>query len=256
MGLFRKWKNSSKHKKLSEDKELTASVNELCEDVAEAEVEIAKTFNVKFLGSAPITAERSKNTTSEIIKSVMSSTKTPRKKLPKVDLNVSSKGIEVVNSSSNEALFRVSIYKISYCSADSAHSNVFAFIGSDNEDAENCAKENLTCYAFLCGKRKIAHDVTLSVARCFENAYKNWQDSVHMRKLHKVTGKNQNNPHLEVTSNNEDDKHELLIDLAPINKPLLQQTADTNFFQNTWVSFDEDPSEVGLLAGVKVHYTL
>ena len=47
--------------------------------------------------------------------------------------------------------FQVSIYRISYCSADATYDRVFAFISTNRN-------ETLECHAFLCPKRKMVRN--------------------------------------------------------------------------------------------------
>lgn len=100
-----------------------------------------------------------------------------RKKLPRVTLCVSPKGIEMFDAITGDTLLQVSIYKISYCSADAAHPDVFAFVGTECGPDIDPLDEQLTCYAFLCAKRKHAQKVTLTVAHSFEQAYQIWQEA-------------------------------------------------------------------------------
>lgn len=108
-----------------------------------------------------------------------SHTAAANKKLMRVNLSVCPKGIEVLDSVSGETLHGIPITRISYCSADGAHSKVFAFVSSgvdqpaDNNNAS--AVDELTCYAFLCGKRKMAHNLTITVAKNFERAFNVWK---------------------------------------------------------------------------------
>uniref|UniRef100_A0A803THZ5 Low density lipoprotein receptor adaptor protein 1 n=1 Tax=Anolis carolinensis TaxID=28377 RepID=A0A803THZ5_ANOCA len=60
---------------------------------------------------------------------------------------------------------------ISYCTADKVHDKVFAYI------AQSQHNENLECHAFLCGKKKMAQAVTLTVAQAFKVAFEFWQAS-------------------------------------------------------------------------------
>uniref|UniRef100_A0A4X2KX04 PID domain-containing protein n=1 Tax=Vombatus ursinus TaxID=29139 RepID=A0A4X2KX04_VOMUR len=71
------------------------------------------------------------------------------KKLRKVTLKVSPRGIILHDSGTNELIENVSIYRISYCTADKMHDKVFAYI------AQNQQSESLECHAFLCSKRKM-----------------------------------------------------------------------------------------------------
>lgn len=157
-------------------------------------------------------------------------------------------------------MHEVSIYKISYCSADATHSNVFAFI----EDGKN---GKLTCYAFLCPKRKIAHKLTLTVAKSFEQAHELWQNSEQQKK-YKDQVEQMKNVENVMRQQSEEEKQQqtqkiepkinlkkpdcdknaqdesirnLLIDfntevIAPLNSVSQQK-----LLQNTWVSFDDEP---------------
>lgn len=191
------------------------------------------------------------------------------KKPQRINLTVCPKGIESFDAMTGETVHEVSIYKISYCSADAMHSNVFAFIGG--KDTENGNDEKLTCYAFLCPKRKIAHKLTLTVAKNFERAHELWQSSEQqeqykeqveqmknvensMRQLSEEEQRHQKqetdenvalkNPFDDKSvepSNQDEQIRNLLIDfntevIAPLT-PIPHQ----KLLQNTWVSFDDEP---------------
>uniref|UniRef100_A0AC11D0R1 Low density lipoprotein receptor adaptor protein 1 n=1 Tax=Ovis aries TaxID=9940 RepID=A0AC11D0R1_SHEEP len=93
------------------------------------------------------------------------------KKLQKVTLKVSPRGIILTDNVTNQLIENVSIYRISYCTADKMHDKVFAYI------AQSQHSENLECHAFLCTKRKMAQAVTLTVAQAFKVAFEFWQVS-------------------------------------------------------------------------------
>lgn len=59
-------------------------------------------------------------------------------------------------------------FRISNCSTDSTHPQIFSFISTDVNDI-------LECHAFLCPKRKIAETVTLTVAQAFNAVYESWK---------------------------------------------------------------------------------
>ena len=50
--------------------------------------------------------------------------------------------------------------RISYCSTDTAHNSVFAFIATNKNDT-------LECHAFLCPHRKMAQAATLTIAQVY-----------------------------------------------------------------------------------------
>lgn len=59
-------------------------------------------------------------------------------------------------------------FRISNCSTDASHKQVFSFISTNTD-------ETTECHAFLCSKRKLAETVTLAVARAFSTAYEAWR---------------------------------------------------------------------------------
>lgn len=172
--------------------------------------------------------------------------------MQRLKLSICPKGIETFDAVTGETLHKVSIYRISYCSADAAHSNVFAFIAgtglTNTDDDEMCNNDTdeLTCYAFLCAKRKIAYNLTITVAKNFERAYDLWKKS----KQHKSESERLNGNTLQTVNsiktneptnynlNQNDVRKNLLIDFnsdtaASVDRKRLLQTA--------WVSFDDEP---------------
>uniref|UniRef100_A0A182P4P7 General transcription factor IIH subunit 3 n=1 Tax=Anopheles epiroticus TaxID=199890 RepID=A0A182P4P7_9DIPT len=190
MAFFKSiWKNSSKHKKLCEELALANSIRDFSEnhDDLEDGSNEAISYSVKYLGNTPVPTPRSENATAEAVKSIITAAK-GNKKLQRVSLSISPKGIEMIDTGTGETLLQVSIYQISYCSADANHDHVFAFVGctlgSEAEVKEMCFRRTaeeinlegpLVCHAFLCQKRKMAQTVTLTVARSFERAFQIWQ---------------------------------------------------------------------------------
>ena len=64
---------------------------------------------------------------------------------------VSPRGIRMTEVGETRTLFEeVSIYRVSFCTNDSTHSKVFAFIAKNNDN------ETMECHAFLCPKKKTA----------------------------------------------------------------------------------------------------
>ncbi|XP_076466535.1 low density lipoprotein receptor adapter protein 1-like [Babylonia areolata] len=103
--------------------------------------------------------------------------KSEGKKLKKVSLTVCSKGILMVDIMTKEVLRDLSIYRISFCTADRNHDKVFAFI------ARNTINETMECHAFLCAKTKIAQAVTLTVWQAFNVAQDRWTEQQHRKSL-------------------------------------------------------------------------
>lgn len=164
------------------------------------------------------------------------------RKLQRVNLNISPKGIEMLDSVTSETLMRVSIYKISYCSADAAHGNVFAFVGSEDTVSRSVDEESLVCFAYLCPKRKVAHKVTLTVARSFDAAYQIWRESDQRKKYKFGPTQNQknDNPAEERQTTDNDEIRSVLIDFHSEIAAEICGKDHRNLLQNTWVSFDND----------------
>ncbi|CAK9821751.1 Low density lipoprotein receptor adapter protein 1 [Anthophora retusa] len=207
MSFFRGlWKSSSKHKKLCEEWALANSrecvegggsagtTQEEPEDASEAR------FTLKYLGSTLVETPSSEEATAEAIKTVITMAKASGKKLQRVSLAVSLKGIRMTDLATEEDQLQVSIYRISYCSADATHDHVFAFIATN-------LNETMECHAFLCPKRKMAQTVTLTVAQAFNTAYEAWQLSQADPRIHHAQDKS---PPLtdDRNENNEKDKKE------------------------------------------------
>lgn len=235
----------------------------------------AITYSVKYLGNTTIPTPRSDNSTAEAVKKIISAAK-GNKKLQRVTLSISPKGIEMLDLTTGETLLQVSIYNISYCSADAAHDHVFAFVGTVNspetEVKEMCFRKDveevdfegpLICYAFLCQKRKMAQTVTLTVARSFERAYQIWQNKQFQADRKRKELVKQNAPGLPVegtsgsgsrsnTNRNnrnrggatdEADCPSLLIDFNSDLTAEICAKDHRELLQNTWVSFEDDQSQ-------------
>lgn len=205
------------------------------------------TYIVKYIGKTPVKSSRSEETTSAAVKKIISKS---NKKLQRVALAISPKGIEMSDHITGENLLQVSIYRISYCSADSSHSHVFAFIEScpseQNSEileknaftgTENEEDGTLVCHAFLCQKRKMAQTVTLTVARSFERAYQVWQNHQwQLERKNKRNEENCNNKKKEENKKNVDETHAALIDLNTDLDVIPYHAKDTrDYLQNTWV---------------------
>ncbi|XP_051991358.1 low density lipoprotein receptor adapter protein 1-A-like isoform X1 [Xyrauchen texanus] len=127
------------------------------------------TFNLRHLGMTLVDQPKGEELSAAAVKRIVATAKVSGKKLPKVALKVSPQGIVLCDSVSNQLIENISIYRISYCTADKMHDKVFAFI------AQNQQNEALECHAFLCAKRKVAQAVTLTVAQAFRVALEFWE---------------------------------------------------------------------------------
>uniref|UniRef100_A0A8C1N0I4 Low density lipoprotein receptor adaptor protein 1b n=1 Tax=Cyprinus carpio TaxID=7962 RepID=A0A8C1N0I4_CYPCA len=149
---------SGKHKKLPEN--WTDTRETLLEGMV---------FQLKYLGMTLVEEPKGEELSAAAVKRIVATAKAGGKKLQKVTLKVSPRGIILYDSVSNQLIENVSIYRISYCTADKMHDKVFAYI------AQSQRNETLECHAYLCTKRKVAQAVTLTVAQAFRVAFEFWQ---------------------------------------------------------------------------------
>ncbi|XP_048860726.1 low density lipoprotein receptor adapter protein 1-B-like [Brienomyrus brachyistius] len=127
------------------------------------------TFSLKYLGMTLVEQPKGEELSAAAIRRIVATAKASGKKLQKVTLEVSPRGIILYDGATNQLIENVSIYRISYCTADKMHDKVFAFI------AQSPHSETLECHAYLCTKRKVAQAVTLTVAQAFKLAFELWQ---------------------------------------------------------------------------------
>ena len=90
------------------------------------------------------------------------------KKLPQVCLTVKPTGLMTQDVETGENIIDVSIYRISYCSADATYDKVVAFILTNKN-------ETMECHAFLTSRRKAAQAAALTISQAFTIAFENWQ---------------------------------------------------------------------------------
>lgn len=185
-GLSKHSWSSGKHQKLSEN----------WTDTRETLLE-GMTFNLRYLGMTLVDQPKGEELSAAAVKRVVATAKASGKKLPKVALKVSPQGIVLCDRVSNQLIENISIYRISYCTADKMHDKVFAFI------AQNQQNETLECHALLCAKRKVAQAVTLTVAQAFRVAFEFWEVAKEERE-HCVkwdsAGEMSKNSHLEISA--------------------------------------------------------
>ncbi|XP_068574235.1 low density lipoprotein receptor adapter protein 1-B-like [Cebidichthys violaceus] len=149
---------ASRHKKLPEN--WTDTRETLLEGMV---------FQLKYLGVTMVEQPKGEELSAAAVKRIVATAKASGKKLQKVTLTVSPRGIILYDSASNQLIENISIYRISYCTADKMHDKVFAYIVQSQHN------ETLECHAFLCTKRKMAQAVTLTVAQAFRVAFEFWQ---------------------------------------------------------------------------------
>lgn len=157
-GVPRHTWGTSKHEKLPEN--WTDTKETLLEGMV---------FNVKYLGMTLVGQPKGEDMASAAIRRIVATARASAKKFRKVTLTVSPKGIVITDTETTDLIENVSIYRISYCTADKTQDKVFAYV------SQSQFNETLECHAFLCQKRKIAQAVTLTVAQAFKVALDLWE---------------------------------------------------------------------------------
>lgn len=200
-------------------------------------------FKLKYLGNTVVDKNVGENISRDAVKNIIKVAKAG-KKIPRVNVSVTLKGVNVTDVKGND-MFEVSIYKISNCSTDKSHRQVFSFIATD----EN---ETMECHAFLCPKRKIAEVLALTLAQAFSNAYEHWRLSPNANdSKNEVQSENLKNTLNTIKANLIEDnlmdistKHdeeiveEKLIDFDTELIPNVTYNGDVS--KNDWVGFDDD----------------
>lgn len=161
----------------------------------------------------------------EAVKNIIKVAKASRKKLQRVNVEISLKGIAVNDLQGNE-MFKISIYRISNCSTDASHRQVFSFISTD-------ANETMECHAFLCSKRKLAETVTLAVAHAFSTAYEAWRILPSTKEFQQTSVESENQKNVEANSS------PVKISLAPFQEKS-QKLTSIKTEEEKLIDFDDD----------------
>lgn len=231
--LFRKVKKSPnvrsgesgavRHEKLSE------GWAENTQPVAEVEGVV---FYLKYLGSTLVEEidddeSYGDGISAKAVQRIVAMAKSIGKKLKKVALRVSSRGIHMVDIVNKEVLFDLSIYRISFCTADKNHDKVFAYI------ARNTTNETMECHAFLCAKTKIAQAVTLTVWQAFNVAQDKWREQQN-KKLVRKESKNKQQVSLQqsppvISIHPPPPQRQSSLPVTTLSSPFSDSFADYNF---------------------------
>lgn len=170
--LLRKmWKSHSKHKKLCEEWALAECEGEGWWKEAK---ESTKENGVRYAGAVPVERAASAPATALAVRSALHTVKN-RKNLKRVSLDISPKGIVVTDSETQDNVLSVSIYRISYCSADAANARVFAVVEGKLGTSSNGVGDSHVAHVFVCSRRKQARALALALAHAFNDAYQAWQ---------------------------------------------------------------------------------
>ncbi|XP_051527118.1 low density lipoprotein receptor adapter protein 1-A-like isoform X2 [Myxocyprinus asiaticus] len=216
--------SSGKHQKLPEN----------WTDTRETLME-GMTFNLRHLGMTLVDQPKGEELSAAAVKRIVATAKACGKKLPKVALKVSPQGIILRDSVSNQLIENISIYRISYCSADKIHAKVFAFI------AQNQQNEALECHAFLCAKRKVAQAVTLTVVQAFRVAFEFWEVAKEEREQRETSNSAQSERSVSLTSLKGAEATENLLDIDVIVENMDNHTEPNN--NNTVWEMDDGLEE-------------
>lgn len=100
----------------------------------------------------------------------------------------------------------------------------------------------LTCHVFLCAKRKVAQNISLTVAKSFERAFDIWKSISHRRMISeaKQTPRCDYSPTPRpdsLGSGEDGDEEQVRSLLIDFNADLTE--VRKSYLQNTWVSFEE-----------------
>lgn len=240
-------KPSAKHSKLGEGW-----------DVNREAVTEGVTFYLKYLGSTlldelPTGQSYGEGQSSKAVQRIVDMAKAEGKKLKKVSLKVTSHGIRVQDMMAKEVCIDLSIYRISFCTADKNHDKVFAFI------ARNTINETMECHAYFCAKKKIAQAVTLSVSQAFKLATDNWENIQNQLKnssQHKnkdpssrltdtLNISNNSNDTTRSSENSPTHQVDIITDSHPRiptleDKRSLEERSESPQQRGGWYTFDED----------------
>ncbi|XP_074018120.1 low density lipoprotein receptor adapter protein 1 isoform X3 [Numenius arquata] len=187
-------------------------------------------FSLKYMGMTLVEQPKGEELSAAAVKRIVATAKASGKKLQKVTLKVSPRGIVLNDSGTNELIENVSIYRISYCTADKIHDKVFAYI------AQNQLNENLECHAFLCTKRKMAQAVTLTVAQAFKIAFELWQaakEEKEKRERSILEGEGTSSPSSEAPAHPDAPATGNLLDLEDPAKSPLPGSANSPHLDNS-----------------------
>ncbi|KAM8998624.1 low density lipoprotein receptor adapter protein 1 isoform 2-T2 [Ara ararauna] len=185
-------------------------------------------FSLKYMGMTLVEQPKGEELSAAAVKRIVATAKASGKKLQKVTLKVSPRGIVLNDSRTNELIENVSIYRISYCTADKIHDKVFAYI------AQNQLNENLECHAFLCTKRKMAQAVTLTVAQAFKIAFEFWQAAKEEKeKRERLEGEGRSSPSSEAPAHPDTPATGNLLDLEDSAKSPVTSSTNSPHLDNS-----------------------
>lgn len=178
----------------------------------------AVSFSVKYLGSTIVS---NNTTTTAAVDTILSMAKVAKRKHSRVTVNVTLNGIMISDAKTGNLILDASVYRISNCSTDPVRNNIFTFFAMNKYDI-------IECHAFQCQKRKMAQNITLTVANSFRIAYEAWQRG------HQMCSQILSDHRTEKMKGNSSDVQ--LIDLSETKDDLVDSA-------NNWVRFENDKED-------------
>uniref|UniRef100_A0A8C4PWN2 PTB domain-containing engulfment adapter protein 1 n=1 Tax=Eptatretus burgeri TaxID=7764 RepID=A0A8C4PWN2_EPTBU len=126
----------------------------------------------QFLGSCEVDLPKG----SEIVKDAIRKLKfacqlkkSEGQKIPKVELQISIRGIQILDPKSKVQTHNCQLQRISFCADDKTDKHIFTFICKDGEQSKHL------CFVF--DSEKSAEDITLTIGQAFDLAYKKFLES-------------------------------------------------------------------------------
>uniref|UniRef100_UPI00358E4D79 PTB domain-containing engulfment adapter protein 1 isoform X2 n=1 Tax=Myxine glutinosa TaxID=7769 RepID=UPI00358E4D79 len=95
--------------------------------------------------------------------------KSEGQKIPKVELQISIRGIQILDPKSKEIQHNCQLQRISFCADDKTDKHIFTFICKDGEQSKHL------CFVF--DSERSAEDITLTIGQAFDLAYKKFLES-------------------------------------------------------------------------------
>uniref|UniRef100_UPI00358DDBA6 PTB domain-containing engulfment adapter protein 1 isoform X3 n=1 Tax=Myxine glutinosa TaxID=7769 RepID=UPI00358DDBA6 len=129
-------------------------------------------YSVKFLGSCEVDLPKGSEIVKDAIRKLKFSCqlkKSEGQKIPKVELQISIRGIQILDPKSKEIQHNCQLQRISFCADDKTDKHIFTFICKDGEQSKHL------CFVF--DSERSAEDITLTIGQAFDLAYKKFLES-------------------------------------------------------------------------------
>ncbi|XP_078723179.1 PTB domain-containing engulfment adapter protein 1-like isoform X2 [Lampetra fluviatilis] len=129
-------------------------------------------YSVKYLGSCEVSQPKGSEVVKDAVRKLKFAChlkKSEGQKLPKVELQVSIRGVEILDPKSKESQHNCPLHRISFCADDKTDKRILAFICKDAETDQHF------CFAF--DSEKSAEEITLSIGQAFDLAYRKFLES-------------------------------------------------------------------------------